>query len=194
MSLAAPPKSRGAMKSSDPLPVTVEELIPSWFTKILGKSVKDAEIVEAIHGTVSKILVKLTYENSADNDNSSTRVCIKDDFNPALVKSLPFMFAVYRLEAKFYYYLAPKIAMPLPPVVWAGTDTVNGQDLVVLADLKAEEYTFGNPLEPWPVDRVRASVEQLAVLHASTWDDTGEDIPSLSETISYLAFSMILHR
>ncbi|PNP51921.1 hypothetical protein FNYG_15862 [Fusarium nygamai] len=170
------------MKSSDPLPLTVKELTASWFTKILGKPVKDAAIVETIHGTASKILIKLTFEDSVDN--TPTRVCVKGGFNPALLASLPFMFAVYRLEAEFYYHLAPKIGIPLPSTVYTGTDTANGQGIVVLADLKAQGYTFGNPLEAWPVNRVKASVEQLAALHASTWGDKGEDIPSLSETVS----------
>ncbi|KAF5715044.1 aminoglycoside phosphotransferase [Fusarium mundagurra] len=173
------------MKSSDSLPLTVEELTASWFTKILGKPVKDAAIVKEIHGTASKILMKLTFDNSAENDNTPTRVCVKGGFSPALVASLPFMFAVYRLEAEFYYYLAPQIAIPLPPLIYAGTDTVKGQGIVILADLEATGYTFGNPLEPWSVNRVKASVQQLAVLHASTWGNTGEEhIPSLGETVS----------
>lgn len=172
---------RGVMKSSDPLPLTVEELTAPWFTKILGKPVKDAAVVETIHGTASKILIKLTFE---DSTNAPIRVCVKGGFNPALLTSLPFMFAVYRLEAEFYYHLAPKIKIPLPPTIYAGTDTINGQGIVVLGDLKAQGYTFGNPLEPWPVDRVKASVEQLAALHAGTWGKKAEDIPWASETVS----------
>ncbi|KAM0341660.1 hypothetical protein ACHAPU_009906 [Fusarium lateritium] len=174
-------EAKAAMGSTDPLPLTVEELTASWFTKVLGQTVKEAKVVEAIHGTASKILIQLIYEN---NDDAPTRVCVKGGFNPALVASLPFMFAIYRLESEFYHYLAPKINIPLPPTIFAGTDTVNGQGLVVLADLKAKGYTFGDPLQPWPVDRARASVIQLATLHAGTWGEKGNDIPSLSETVS----------
>ncbi|KAF5671685.1 polyketide synthase [Fusarium heterosporum] len=155
---------------------------PPHFTKVLGQPVKDTKVVEAIHGTAAKILIQLTYK-SIDND-TPTRVCVKDGSNPALVASFPFMFAVYRLESEFYHYLAPKIKIPLPAAIFTGTDTVNGQGLVVLEDLKAKGYTFGNPLQPWPVDRTRASVMQLAALHASTWGDKGNDVPSLSETVS----------
>ncbi|KAH7137332.1 kinase-like domain-containing protein [Dactylonectria estremocensis] len=171
---------RGVMKSSDPLPLTVEGLTATWFTKILGKPVKDATVVEAIHGTASKILIALTFEDSAD---APTRVCVKGGFNPSLT-SIPFMLSVYRLEAEFYYYIAPTIKMPLPPTIYSGTDAVTGQGIIVLADLKAQGYTFGNPLEPWSVDRVRAGVEQLATLHASTWGSKPEDFPWASETVS----------
>ncbi|KAM6530150.1 hypothetical protein FALCPG4_008274 [Fusarium falciforme] len=171
---------RGAMKSSDPLPLTVEELTASWFTKILSKPVHDVRVVEAIHGTASKILLELTFENSAD---VPIRVCVKGGFNPALT-GIPYILAVYRLEAEFYYHVAPTIKMPLPPTLYSGTDTVNGQGIVVMADLKSRGYTFGNPLETWPVDRVQTSVEQLATLHASTWGSKPEDIPWASQTVS----------
>ncbi|KAI8663760.1 CHK domain-containing protein [Fusarium keratoplasticum] len=124
---------RGAMESSDPLPLTVEELTASWFTKILGKPVHDARVVEAIHGTASKILLELIFEDSA---NVPIRVCVKGGFNPALT-GIPYMLAVYRLEAEFYYHVAPTIKMPLPPTLYSGTDTVNGQGIVVMADLKS---------------------------------------------------------
>lgn len=176
-----PHEVRGVMKSSDPLPLTPEELTAAWFTKILGKPVKDATIVKAIHGTASKILVELTFEGSAD---APTKVCVKGGFNPALLASLPFMFSIYRLEAEFYYYIAPTINIPLPPTVYCGTDTVKGQGIVVMADLEARGYTFGNPLEAWPVDRVQAGVEQLAILHARTWGSKPEDFPWASETVS----------
>lgn len=170
---------KGAMQSNDPLPLTVEELTASWFTKILEKPVKEVTLVEAIHGTASKILLKLTFE-----DDTITPVCVKGGFNPALVASLPFMFPIYRLEAEFYYYLAPKLEIPLPRTIYSGTDTVNGQGLMVLEDLREKGYTFGNPLETWPVSRVEKSVKQLATLHASTWGSRGDDIPSLSKTLS----------
>ncbi|EWY82747.1 hypothetical protein FOYG_14840 [Fusarium oxysporum NRRL 32931] len=107
------------------------------------------------------------FEN--DTDDSASNVCVKGGFNPDNRESLPFLYAIYRLGAEFYYYLAPRLEIPLPPVSYAGTDTVNGQGIVVMNDLKAQGYTFGSPLETWPVERARMSVEQLATLHASTW-------------------------
>ncbi|KAF4974287.1 hypothetical protein FZEAL_8791 [Fusarium zealandicum] len=172
---------RGMMKSSDPLPLSTEELTAAWFSKVLGKTVGDAKIVEVIHGTASKIRVELTFEDSAD---APTKVCVKGGFNPALLASLPFMFSVYRLEAEFYYYIGPTVNVPLPQTVYCGTDTVNGQGIVVMADLKADGYTFGNPLEAWPASRVQAGVEQLAILHAKTWDSKPEDFPWASKTVS----------
>ncbi|PNP85349.1 hypothetical protein FNYG_01178 [Fusarium nygamai] len=154
-------KVNGVIRSNEPLPLTVHDLTKQWFTQILNKPVKDVEVIEIIHGTASKVSIKLTFQNGTDY--STTNVCVKGGFNPDIRESLPFLYAIYRLEAEFYYYLAPKLKIPLPPVLYAGADTVNGQGIVVMADLKAQGYTFGNPPETWAVDRARLSVEQLAL-------------------------------
>lgn len=172
---------RGVMKSSNPLPLTPEELTPDWFSKILGKPVKEVSIVEAIHGTASKILIRLEDGESTDG---RTEVCVKGGFNPALVAIHPSLFSVYRLEAEFYYHLGPTLKMLLPEIFYCGTDTVSGQGIVVMADLKGQGNTFGQPLEPWSVARVRAGVEQLAILHARTWGAIPEDFPWFDSTFS----------
>lgn len=47
-------------------------------------------------------------------------------------------------------------------------------------DLSAQGCRFGDPAEPWPVSRVLAGVEQLAALHAGTWNAKAEDYPWLT--------------
>ncbi|KAJ4251528.1 hypothetical protein NW762_011516 [Fusarium torreyae] len=165
-------RSKAQLESSEPLPLTVEELTPAWFSKSLGKQVKQVSIVNTLHGTASKILVKLTYENSADGPNA---LCVKGGFNPAILALHPSLFHVYRLEAEFYHHLGPIVDLRLPPSHYCGTHAESGQGIVVLSDLKAEGFTFGDPLQPWPVSRVRSGVEQLAILHAKTWGHKAED-------------------
>ncbi|RSL74603.1 hypothetical protein CEP53_000173 [Fusarium sp. AF-6] len=174
-------KTNGAIASSDPLPLTTQELTPAWFTKVLGKPVKDASIIETIHGTASKILVKLTYEDPAD---SPTAVCVKGGFNPAILDLQPSLCQMYQLEAEFYHYIGPAVQMRLPDAHYCAIDEVRGQGIVVLADLKTTGYAFGNPLEAWTVDRVRAGVEQLAILHAKTWGGEPRDFPWLNREFS----------
>ncbi|RFN44941.1 putative aminoglycoside phosphotransferase protein [Fusarium flagelliforme] len=173
------PEVKGVMQSIDPLPIKAKDLTASWFTTIFERQVKEATIIETIHGTASKVFVKLTF-----NDDTTKKVCVKGGLNPAVKSTLHFMLAVYRLEAEFYYNIAPTLNMALPRAIYAGTDTVRGQGLVVFEDLKAQGYSFGNPLEPWPVSRVEAGVKQLATLHAGTWGNRGEDLPSLAKAFS----------
>lgn len=87
---AVPRKVKGVINSSAPLPIAKGELTAAWFTNILDKPVK--EIVEFTHGTASKILAELTFENRAD---APARVCVKGGFDPALLANLPFIFAPY---------------------------------------------------------------------------------------------------
>lgn len=116
-------KVNGVMRSNKPLPLTVEDLTKHWFTQILNKPVQNVEIIETVHGTASKILIKLTFENGSDN--STSNICVKGGFNPNIQKYLPFLYTIYSLKTKFYYYLTPKIKIPLPPILYTSTDTVN---------------------------------------------------------------------
>ncbi|KAL2163213.1 hypothetical protein VTH06DRAFT_5269 [Thermothelomyces fergusii] len=185
MSFPTPPAgARGALDSPDALPVVVEEVTAAWFTKILGRPVAAAELVDPIHGTASKLLYKLTYADGRDAASLPTHVCVKGGFNPDLVRLHPSLNAVYRREAEFFYHIAPAVSMRLPPAWYAGSDTVTGQGIVVLDDLRARGYRFGDPLEAWPVERVRAGVEELAKLHAKTWGRTQADFPWLRDSPS----------
>lgn len=175
------PQGEGTINSTEPLPLVVEDLTAEWFSKILGSPVSDVSIVEEIHGTASKILVELVYKDFA---RGPTRLCVKGGFNPTLLAIHPALFFVYRLEAEFYHYIGPTVSMRLPPSFFCGTNPVSGQGIVVLADLKAEGFTFGDPLEAWTPDRVRAGVEQLAILHARTWGGKPEDFPWLNTAFS----------
>ncbi|KAB5536332.1 kinase-like domain-containing protein [Coniochaeta sp. 2T2.1] len=184
MSYPAPPGAVGVLDSAERLPVVPEEVTASWLTKVLGRPVKTVTLKDALHGTASKLLYEVMYEDGGDTTALPTRICIKGGFNPALLKIHPTLNAVYRREAEFYYYIAPTVSMRLPKVWYNGSDTVTGQGIVILDDLKAAGYSFGDPLEAWSVDRVRSGVEELANLHAKTWGAEQTDFPWLKEGLS----------
>ncbi|VUC37407.1 unnamed protein product [Clonostachys rosea] len=165
------------LKTSDTLPLTIGELTAAWFSGNLGKKVKEAVVVKEIHGTASKVLLQLWRD-------WPMAICVKGGFNPAILAAHPSLFYVYRLEAEFYHYLAPTLNMRLTPTYYCGTDATTGQGIVVLSDLKAQGYTFGDPLEAWSVNRVRVGLEQLAILHARTWGAKAEDFPWFNSNFS----------
>ncbi|KAI3576426.1 hypothetical protein IWW34DRAFT_822106 [Fusarium oxysporum f. sp. albedinis] len=107
------------------------------------------------------------FEN--DTDDSASNVCVKGGFNTNNRESLPFLYAIYRLEAEFYYYLAPRLKIPLPPVSYAGTDTVNGQGIVVMNDLKAQGYTFGEGI-PSVSETVSIGDAVVGLVAPEEWD------------------------
>ncbi|KAI1477419.1 kinase-like domain-containing protein [Daldinia eschscholtzii] len=170
-----------ALESSEPLPVKVDEITPEWCSKIIGHKVKSVAIVKEIHSTSSKILIDLTYEDDVNAADAPTQLCVKGGFNAAMIALFPSLSWTYRREAQFYHYLGPILKMDLPKVWYCGTNQASGQGLVVMANLAAEGCEFGDPLKPWPVDRVRAGVEQLAALHSATWGASEERFPWLSE-------------
>ncbi|KAI0896671.1 kinase-like domain-containing protein [Annulohypoxylon nitens] len=176
----APLGAKGVLNSNEPLPIIPQEITPKWCTEILGGKVKTVTIAKEIHSTASKILVDLTYEGENDTDEQPSSICVKGGFNKALVELYPSLLWTYRREAEFYFYIGPIINMNLPKIWYCGTDTVSGQGLVVMDNLISQGCSFGDPLQPWPVERVRAGVEQLAILHAKTWGAKEEGFPWLA--------------
>lgn len=88
--------------------------------------------------------------------------------------------AVHLREADFFSRVAPKLAhISLPKSYWAGHNGLD-QGIVVMDDLALQGCQFGDPAKPLPVSKVMAGVEQLAALHAGTWNAKGEDYPWLT--------------
>lgn len=176
---------KGDFDSSEALPVVPEEITAEWCSKALGHKVTAVKIVEAMHGTASKTFIEVVYEESEAAAVPPTQLCVKGGFNPQLVQMMPTLKAVYRREAEFFHYIAPTTSMRIPSAWFSGSDTASGQGIVILSDLKATAgCTFGDPLEPWPLERVRAGIEELAKLHASTWGAAPEAFPWLKEGFS----------
>lgn len=89
-----------------------------------------------------------------------------------MLTHLPILESIYRREAEFFYSIGPVVPeFRLPPSWYAGVDGPlgRGQGLVIMTDLRPLSFTFGDPLSPWPVGRVRDGLTQLAALHAKTW-------------------------
>lgn len=173
-----PSKTR-PLECTEPLPLAIEDITPAWLSRLLDVKVETLKLRDVIHGSGSKVLVEVAYARSSKNA-PPTRLCIKGGFNPQLLEMLPALFAVYRLEAQFYHHIRPQIpGLRLIPSYWCGVDHPrgNGQGIVVLQDVKAAGYAFGDPLQTWPVERVRAALAQLAKLHAATWGAKQADFP-----------------
>jgi hypothetical protein len=172
------PTPRGQLNSKEPLPLLVSQLTIEWCSRALGSDIHDLQVLLENHGTASKIIIELKYSND-DSKSLPQRLCFKGGFNPPLIAAFPVLYLTYRREAEFYYYIAPKVEMRLPEVYFTGTDVDPGQGIVAMEDLTVRDCTFGTPLEPWPVERVRTGVRELAALHANTWVAVAERFPWL---------------
>jgi hypothetical protein len=139
--------------------MTPEDFTPEWFSKALGMRVITAEIDEIVWGTGTKILMRLTYAEPTD---LPTAVCVKGGFDERIT-DYGFMASAFVTEANFFSRLAPMLDASVPACLYAH------DAIVVLEDLRAAGANFGDPLEPWPVDRVAAALEAQAAWHRPTW-------------------------
>ncbi|KAI1428014.1 kinase-like domain-containing protein [Xylaria sp. FL1777] len=155
------------------LPAVVNEITPRWLSSILGVKVRTIKHTGGMHGTASKLFI------TAKNENGEKRFCLKGGFNPAFIEQMPWIVMIYQREVEFFNRIAPGLkGMDLPKAYWAGHTPKQG--IVVMEDLAARGCQFGNPVDTWPVYRVRQGVEQLAALHAKTWGVCPEDYPWLT--------------
>ena len=120
-----------------------------------------------IWGTATKVRVRASYSGlGVDGSAPPNALCIKGGFD-ASTRDLGTARA-YRIEAGFYDELAPALELRVPRCWFAAADPDRGQGVLVLDDLAGAGATFGQPTEPWSVDRVAAALEVLAALHAGT--------------------------
>jgi Phosphotransferase enzyme family len=170
-----------APPTSSPLPATVDELSAEWLTEALRLRFPDLvvdqlEFEQVIWGTATKVRVRATYSGLAAGEPAPpAALCIKGGFDES-TRDLGTARA-YRIEAGFYGELAPGLELAIPRCWFAAADPERRQGVLVLDDLAAAGATFGDPTEPWTVDRVAAALEILAALHAAT-RDAAADPPS----------------
>lgn len=177
------------------LPREPEEITAEWLSTALRDrfpdiTVERVDIVEVIPGTATKIRVHAVYVDTPDHPPQS--LCIKGGFDRrrhrtvagAVVKRLGLMDVgrAYQLEAAFYNRMAPTMNAPLPNCWFADADNESGQGIVILDDLVEAGVSFGDPTEPWPVDRVAAALEVQAAWHAATWHKPRSGYPWLPRT------------
>lgn len=155
------------------LPSIPSEVTPAWLSSILGRRVKSIHRTGELPGTATKIFL------TVKNEDGEAQICLKGGFNPAFIQQVPWIVMIYQREVEFFNRIAPSLKdMNLPKSWWAGHTPTQG--IVIMEDLAARGCQFGDPVKTWPVDRVRAGVEQLAALHAKTWGVRPADYPWLT--------------
>jgi hypothetical protein len=161
------------------LPILPEDVTAEWLSKILERKIRSIVLERTIPGTATKLFVTVVHENDDYQDRLPTQLCIKGGFDLKFMQMMPWIVMIYQRECDFYNHVAPKLeTMELPRCWWAGHNAT--QAILVMDDLHALGYSFGNPAETWTVTRVLAGVEQLAALHAKTWHVQAADYPWLT--------------
>ena len=142
-------------------------LSPEWLTAALGARypgvrVAGATVVESRTGVASKVRFVIEYADRGDG-SAPTALCAKGYFGPDGQQYGP----TGQIEARFYGELAPRLDVRCPHCAYSGTDPHTGHALLLLTDLIAAGASFPTALDPYTLDRVAATLEQLARLHAA---------------------------
>ena len=162
------------MNPQEKLPRTVEELTPQWLSAAIhsrcpGVSVTSIAIDKIIWGTATKVLMDVQYAGDYKKYGIPNQLCVKGEFDERLRQQLAGVTATgTQIEAEFYNDIAPKLGIPLPRHWYGGSEP--GMGILILDNLAAVNTQFGAPTEPWSSDLVSRNLNNLAILHASTWD------------------------
>jgi len=95
-----------------------------------------------------------------------TAFCVKGYFDP----ETPARFDAGLTETLFYRELAPTLDVRLPPVYYSGMDERTLHSIFIMEDLVSNGSVFLTALSPYTTQQARATLDQLARLHASNWD------------------------
>lgn len=151
------------------VPESVERALdPEWLSVALahlsgGQKVASVEQVDIVKAMAAKVRVAVTFEGEADR---IYRLCIKGflDFD---LGSAGAGITTLR-EADFYTKVAPHLTMCTPPCVASVTDRSAARCVIIMADMIAAGVHFYDALEPFTVDQVAETLDQLARLHAKS--------------------------
>jgi hypothetical protein len=158
------------MTSIRPLPVTLDEITPEWLTAALRRATPDitvhaVEIVDIIHGTCTKLRLRLDLNQAAKRAGIPETLFLKGGFEPHS-RDMDFMHA---MEVRGYRDVLPFLGLPCPTPYFADFDPERRQGIVILEDLVARGVEFCNPLIPQTHDQVARRLCKLAQFHAKTW-------------------------
>lgn len=150
------------------IPETVEELNADWLRSALrlGRldlDVVDAQIVEVMQGTCTKIRVALSY---GGGPAGPATMILKGGFASHSAAFLD----MHETEMRFYRDIAPRISLSTPRCFFAGVDPDSRRSAVLIEDLDARGVRWLTALEPLSWRDEVAFIDALAALAAEWWN------------------------
>ncbi|WP_019927553.1 phosphotransferase [Nocardia sp. BMG111209] len=147
-------------------------LSPQWLTPVLAQRFPDAvpvrtEVTERLRTVATKVRFRVEYREPT---TAPPALCAKGYFDPATRGRTT------RAEADFYLFAAGQLPIRTPPCVHAAVDPDSGHALVLMHDLVAAGARFLDPLLGYSAEQATGTLDQLAALHAATWEDSKADL------------------
>ncbi|WP_040841408.1 aminoglycoside phosphotransferase family protein [Nocardia brevicatena] len=164
------------MSVTAPVPATIDDITPHWLSSVLRRPVIGMEVTDVIWGTSTKVLVHVTYGDSAEGEHEGEFLCVKAEFGEDAESAVGQ--TTTQREAQFYQDVIPRLDMPTARIRYAYGET-EGRGVLVMEDLAKAGVSFGDPATPWTPERVAAGLDTLGRLHGSTWGSDFSDTPFL---------------
>ena len=173
------------MTATDPAPVSLDTVLsPPWLTEVLspgfpGLQVTGSEVVEVLRTVATKVRFTIDCRDVPGQD-PPVALCVKGYFDRGAQG-----YGGGEIEGNFYRHLAPVLPVTTPTCLYVGSDPTTSHTLIVMSDLVAEGCTFLTALSPYSVEQTAATLDQLALLHASRFDDPAlHSVPWLDSRIA----------
>jgi len=146
-------------------------LSPEWLTETLSGRWPDAvvtttTVTQRLETVATKVRFRLGYAEGKDH-GAPQALCAKGYFNPAVRSRMHGA----QTEVEFYRDIASTVPVRMPTCVHAAVDAETGHGLILMEDLIEQGATFLDPRTVYSPEETAASLDQLAALHASHWDD-----------------------
>ncbi len=152
----------------DPAPKQLDEVLdPAWLSAMLsrrwpGVKVREVAVVETLVTQATKVRIVLGLKNEVAE--VPRHLCIKGILMPTGAPSTASV-----VETRFYRELSLQLPVRVPARVYAELDEPGTNGLVVMEDLIADDAEFCSALVPFTPSEARQSLDQLAQLHAISW-------------------------
>jgi hypothetical protein len=165
-----------------PTPADLDAVLdPEWLRWALadvaaGERIIAVEQVGDTRTVAQKVRFAVTV--AGPSGERSRSYCVKGHFGDGLETLLT--------ETHVYRDLLPSIDIRTPRAHYAGVDETTGRALLILDDLVAEGATFIHDAAPYPLERCRDGLTQLARLHAATWGGSRWEVDWLDPRIPWM--------
>lgn len=151
------------------IPLQIEGFTPSWLTEALRPRypnivVTDAQVVDAIMGTSSKLRLRLSYVGAEQLPPKTMIIKGGFDEHSALMRDM------HEVEARFYRDVQPRLPMNSPDCYFADIDLQSGHSVVIMEDLDPRQVTWCHAQQPLSFTQVAAFLDAQAHYHAAYWD------------------------
>ena len=152
----------------DPAPTDLAAVVdPAWLGAMFaaqwpGARVIDVRVVETIVTQATKVRLALEVEGA--DDELPRNICIK-----GILSATGAPASASLVETRFYRDLASAVPVRVPDCIHAGFNPDESNGIIVMRDIIHAGGTFLTALTPFTPDETRASLEQLALLHAAAW-------------------------